>query len=206
MPYVTGSSDDELTSVTAISSTDVWAVGSISAQKTLIENWNGTSWSIVSSPNSTDPTNILNSISGDSANDIWAAGNHGNSSQYTGEGLVEHWNGSDWTIVTTPTSGQYLGAFTGVAAVSTSSATAVGFYDDSNGVKAPLVEQWNGSSWSVVTIPTPFSDYSLLNAVSALSSTTFFSVGVNLPNSYYQTIIEYGSNLHITLHCPSGSS
>src|SRR5690348_5630714 len=39
-----------LNSVSVISATDVWAVG-YSSTGTLIEHWDGTSWSIVSSPN-----------------------------------------------------------------------------------------------------------------------------------------------------------
>src|SRR5438105_3286110 len=49
-----GSLDNYLNGVSATSSTDAWAVGSYTvgtAANTLAEHWNGTSWSVVPSPN-----------------------------------------------------------------------------------------------------------------------------------------------------------
>jgi hypothetical protein len=100
--------------VAALSPTNVWAVGWYTAQqnstrpeKTLIEHWDGTSWSIVSSPNIGPKTqyqsNQLWGITAVSANDIWAFGSYfaasGSGEQST---LVEHWNGTTWSIVASP--------------------------------------------------------------------------------------------------------
>src|SRR5215469_6280943 len=49
-----GSGANALFGVSAIASNDVWAVGefsSVSAGQTLVEHWNGVSWSVVASPN-----------------------------------------------------------------------------------------------------------------------------------------------------------
>src|SRR5260221_4375134 len=59
-----------------VSSSDVWAVGYAlngNSGQSLIENWNGTSWSVVPSPN-VGPWNELNGVATVSANDIWAVG------------------------------------------------------------------------------------------------------------------------------------
>ena len=76
---------EDLTSVDAISSNDAWAVGFYPANRpagdvpstvnvlTLVEHWNGTAWSIVPAPDATKSDN-LNSVSGDSSNDVWAVG------------------------------------------------------------------------------------------------------------------------------------
>jgi hypothetical protein len=56
--------------------------------QTIIEQWNGTSWSIVSSPNPGSGNNILGAVAATSANDVWAVGGFDN-----GKGtktLVEH--------------------------------------------------------------------------------------------------------------------
>src|SRR5215467_9326066 len=48
-----GSGANALFGVSAIASNDVWAVGefsSVSAGQTLVEHWNGVSWSVVASP------------------------------------------------------------------------------------------------------------------------------------------------------------
>jgi hypothetical protein len=73
----------------------------------LVEHWNGTNWSIVSSP---DPNrNIgynLKGIAAISASDIWAAGTVG----------IENWNGTSWSIVSAIPSG--VGSPDGIAALS----------------------------------------------------------------------------------------
>src|SRR5207253_10400789 len=62
--------------VTCVSASDCWAVGyynNVSAYQTLIEHWDGSSWTTVSSPN-TNPTqqNLLRSVTCVSASDCWA--------------------------------------------------------------------------------------------------------------------------------------
>ena len=64
--------------VTCVSASDCWAVGYYyngSYAQTLIERWDGTSWAIVSSPN-TSPTqaNFLYGVTCVSASDCWAVG------------------------------------------------------------------------------------------------------------------------------------
>src|SRR5438045_9623651 len=55
VPSPNGSSSSNLSGVAAVSANDIWAVGSsgnqMSGAQTLIEDWNGTSWSVVTSPN-----------------------------------------------------------------------------------------------------------------------------------------------------------
>lgn len=74
----------ELTGIAAVSSADVWAVGSGTTQP-LIEHWNGTSWSIVPSP---AVSGRLTALAVFSASDVWAVG-------YATGGvtLIENWDG-----------------------------------------------------------------------------------------------------------------
>jgi len=79
-------SDNVLAGVSVISSTNVWAVGTFSAQgggfnQTLTEQWNGTSWSIVPSPNVGPGNSSLNGVATIPANSqIWAVGSHDSNS------------------------------------------------------------------------------------------------------------------------------
>src|SRR5262245_10375619 len=60
------------------------------------------SWSVVFSPNSPiTGTNTLLAIDAVSDTDIWAVGSSGT----TPQPLIEHWNGSIWTIVPSPSPG-----------------------------------------------------------------------------------------------------
>jgi hypothetical protein len=97
-------SNIELTGVTAVSTNDVWAVGSYFqavspyAEQVLIEHWDGTTWSIVTSPNSTYDAQ-LTSVVARSADDIWAVGRYSDTVSLLYRPLIEHWDGSSWSVV-----------------------------------------------------------------------------------------------------------
>src|SRR5947209_11172460 len=78
VPSPNGSSSSNLSGVAAVSANDIWAVGSSGNQRsgaqTLIEHWNGSSWSVVTSPSPATGNNELFSVSAASASSIWAVG------------------------------------------------------------------------------------------------------------------------------------
>jgi len=132
--------DTFLDGVTAISSTNIWAVGGTEVTNTLIEHWNGSSWSIVASPNVTGAGSVLNYLTGASAlgaNDIWAVGTTDNNS--TGETLTEQWNGSKWSITPSPDSGS--SGLDSVSGLAGGPLFAVGIGDNTAGIPSPLVLQ-----------------------------------------------------------------
>src|SRR5207302_2012805 len=95
-------------SVTCVSVSDCWAVGAYATQlfgfhQTLVGHWDGNSWNLVDSPN-TDPgvDNILASVTCTSTSDCWAVGGAVTLSRDSVHTLIEHWDGSAWTIVTSP--------------------------------------------------------------------------------------------------------
>jgi hypothetical protein len=75
-----GTGQNQLLGMTAISATDVWAVGdytnSLGYEQTLTEHWDGTSWSVVSSPNVGTGYNYLEGVAAVSANNVWAVGEY----------------------------------------------------------------------------------------------------------------------------------
>jgi len=65
--------------VTCTSASDCWAVGdyntgSVGGWRALIEHWNGTAWSIVTSPNTSGTQYYLRDVTCASASDCWAVG------------------------------------------------------------------------------------------------------------------------------------
>ncbi len=158
--------NNHLDGVTAISASDVWAVGDFQNAsgvfQTLTEHWNGTAWSIVSSPSGVGPEAGLLGVAAVSTSDVWAVGDTGSGT------LIEQWNGTSWAVVPSPTpSGTLFNPLSGAAVVSANDIWAVGqSQNGTTGIPATLIEQWNGTSWSIVTSPAPGSA-SLLNGVSA---------------------------------------
>ena len=99
-----------LLAVTALANNNVWAAGVQLGRSTVIEHWNGTSWKVVTSPN-TGTATALNSISAISPTDIWAAGcNRCGDVGGSAPALIEHWDGTAWTLNPSPVE------FSGVAA------------------------------------------------------------------------------------------
>jgi hypothetical protein len=126
-------------------------------------------WSVVPSPNPNGP-NILNGVAAVSASDIWAVGGTGNQATGVGQTLIEHWDGVQWQMVTSPNPGSIYNALYAVTAVSESDAWAIGYEVNTTGVTQTLVEHWNGTSWSVVKSPNPGSMNNELFSVAAASA------------------------------------
>jgi hypothetical protein len=121
--------------VAALSPANVWAVGTgpgvptggFSAHPTaVIEHWDGTSWSVVPSPNpNPQGNNGLGAVAAISASDVWAVGH-----QLLGP-FTEHWNGKSWNIVNTPAGVSFFGA---MAASSGGTVLAVGQGTNQSGI------------------------------------------------------------------------
>ena len=186
-----GSYENELSGVAVVAANDVWAVGayrdSEATFQTLIEHWNGSSWSIVPSPSPSSSGNYLSGVTAVSASNIWAVG-------YQGTTLIEHWNGSNWSVVPSPSPGGNDNNFLiSVATVFSNSVWAVGVYQDGSGNYQTLIEHWNGSSWSVVPSPNPGISYSALAGVVRVPTTHQVWAAGNYRNSsgVDQTLTEF---------------
>jgi len=166
---------NRLNSLAVVSPSDIWAVGTSCLElNTLIEHWNGSSWTIVPSP-SPLAENILSDVEALAPNDVWAVG-------YTEEDigagtLVEHWNGSSWSVVPSPKPGTG-GMLGGVDAASAADVWAAGsYYNESEGFWETLITHWNGSTWSEVPSPSPGTYTNALGGVAVVSANDAWVVG-----------------------------
>jgi hypothetical protein len=164
-----------LLDVGAISATDAWAVGGSESGRTLVEHWDGDSWSIVPTPDTSNPVNYLTSVAATSSTDVWAVGAVGREGSYLRRSLIEHWDGTTWSIVLSPSPHEDQ-VLTAVDAVSSSDAWAVGFSSDDDRTNQAFVLHWDGASWDVVPAVEPGENSSLW-AVAALSGSDVWAVG-----------------------------
>ena len=191
-PNVTPETNNSLSGVSAIATNDVWAVGtqqpsSLTATHTLTLHWNGTAWSIVPSANTSQTSsNHLLAAAAVSSNDVWATG-------FTPSvALAEHWNGSSWGVVSTPTiTGGSSPFLSGATALASNNVWAVGqFFQNSISASRTLTEQWNGSSWTIVSSPNNGMFHNFLNGVDATPGGTLWAVGGRYDsNSIQRTLI-----------------
>jgi hypothetical protein len=169
--------------VAAVSSNDVWAVGYYDFTS-VIEHWDGQAWSIVPGPYVGTYGNDLDAIAAISSTNVWAVGKFFNNANVA-QTLIEHWNGSNWSIVASPNAGTSNNNLNGIAVVSSSDVWAVGSYGS---VMHTLIEHWNGHAWSVVPGPDLVG---VLNAVAAVSSTDAWAVGNYSTGGESRTLVEH---------------
>jgi hypothetical protein len=201
----------ELYGVSAISSSNVWAVGNhyispsdIGDFKTVTEHLHGSTWSRVSSPSPPSYVAVLTAVVAVSATNVWAVGTY-NATNGNDRTLIEHWKGAGWKIVPSPNPSQYGNALSGVSAASATDAWTVGY----DGAPRTLAVHWNGSKWSKVKSPSP-GGYagSVLNAVSALSKSNVWAVGYYMTDGGPRVLIEHwtgGGWAKVAGRNPSGS-
>jgi WD40 repeat protein len=158
--------------IAAIASDDVWVVGGSSTM-----HWNGTEWSSIVMATPGDSNGVeLNGVAAVAANDVWAVGSHQRST--AGDlTLIEHWDGTKWSVVPSPNvepnAGPTINRLSAIAAVSANDIWAVGY--SYNGGQT-LTLHWDGAQWSVVPSPS-LPDQNYLGAVAAVSSNDVWAVG-----------------------------
>jgi len=195
-PNTSASQTNVLNSVTCTSSTECFAVGyyrsGTNVAQTLIEQWDGHTWTLVASPNSsTTQDNVLSSVACASPPQCWAVGSDGQT-------LIEDWTGGAWTIVASPDVGTATNTLSGVTCPSSIDCWVVGSYTIPAGCcTQTLIERWDGASWAVVTLPdetsgngSPVSN--VLSGVTCTSTSDCWAVGGQQP-LYDQTLIEQWS-------------
>jgi hypothetical protein len=159
-----------LRGVDALSSSNVWAVGSFAPSTSgttatpLAIHWNGSSWSRLSLPVPANSNGEFNAVSAPATNDVWAVGTQGTNSSSP---WVVRFNGSTWHAVSAST----LPANLTISAVRAKSATNawIGGYVASSPNHA-VAAHWNGSTWSVTTFNPP--NCSAINALSLVPGTS----------------------------------
>jgi hypothetical protein len=149
-------------------------------------------WSIVSSPNVNGAYNILSAATAVSASDVWAVGDSFNTSTSIQQTLIEQWNGTSWSIISSPDIGP-SDSLSGVAAVSASDVWAVGSGSNSMGYPQTLIEKWNGTQWKVVNSPSLKQHDNLLDGAAVISANDIWAVGVSSTRnpSVDQTLTEH---------------
>jgi hypothetical protein len=165
------------------------AVGSVDAgqppDQTLVEDWNGTAWSVVpSADTSPSESNDLYAVKCLSSTSCFAVGGIELPSG-PWEPLMENWNGTSWTVQTL--TGPGTDSLSSVSCSSQSNCIAVG---------PSFAARWNGAAWTEISAPAG------LNAVRCISTTFCLAVG---DNSGGATSAYWNGTSWTVVPMPSGS-
>jgi hypothetical protein len=169
-----------LADVSCVSSRWCMAVGTAGSQP-VAELWNGSSWQpqTLVSPGGYQSVSLA-SVSCPAASSCMAVGQAG---QGGGDfvPLAEHWDGSAWSLQSTATpAGSVAVDLSGVSCASPTSCTAVGGYNNTQGLftGTAYAVSWDGSTWTLQTTPNPSgAQFSGLAGVSCPLAASCLGVG-----------------------------
>jgi hypothetical protein len=193
-PNRSGATVSQLNSVVCVSVSDCTAVGSDrdhGVQHMLIEHWDGTAWSLAALPAALSLSDSFASVSCTTPSSCTAVGASGVAKDHP---LVARWDGTSWTAAwgAVPT-GAPNADLSGVSCVAAADCTAVGRWISPYGNRT-MAEHWDGTSWSVVTTPNrPLAFHDRLLSVSCAGSSSCAAVGTANVVPFDQTLaLRYG--------------
>jgi len=177
----------QITAVLPLAKNDVWIAGSYSDIHSLtvplFEHFDGTKWTVVPNPNLGDGGTI-SGLSAQSAHDIWAVGTYkANPNNPIDVPLIEHWNGSSWSMVNQQFSSSFAtGGLTSVVVLSANNVWMIGSQRGNIHTTSTqtFIEHWNGSQIQMVASPNPVNTTSnYLKAITATATNDIWGVGIS---------------------------
>jgi hypothetical protein len=179
----------QLNGVASIAADDVWAVGSSgqsAPSRTLIQHWDGSTLSVIPSPNKGPFPNGLSAVDALAPDDIWAVGSWFTKG-FVDRTLILHWDGTAWSRVPSPNADAADNGLVSIAPIATDDVWAVGFH----GLHT-LTMHWDGTAWRVVPSPTPGGSSDLAGVV-AIAPDDVWAVGgrVDRQASALHTLVEH---------------
>jgi len=181
-----GSFANLFNAVVANSTSDVWAFGftgnGSGIRATLTEHWNGSTWSVVPSPNITGTDNTLTSGVANGSTNVWAGGAF-NCQTGSCQTLTERWNGTKWKIIPSPNNNSLSNPINAMSSNGRNDMWAIGDWYTGSTFDT-LAEHWNGTSWSIVTSPN--TAFTALIGSAAVNTSDVWAVGYYLNGSIYQ--------------------
>jgi hypothetical protein len=162
--------------------------------RTLIEQFDGSKWSVIPSPNQSGDNNGLNGVSMASGSG-WAVG-------YASAGgghqpLALRWDGHRW-LLASPANDTGNAYFTGIDTLADGSAWAVGLQQTAGGTRRTLVEHASGGAWTQVVSPNDgtATDNNVLTAVGGTPATGLWAVGYRQsPRGLKSLVLRYDTTL-----------
>jgi hypothetical protein len=136
--FITGTS---ASNITAVGIGDIHTSTTTIVQESVAFHFNGTAWSEM-----TIPANVeLGPVLAFSATNLWSVNNNGD---------AEHFNGTTWTTTSLPIVTTQLNLdLTSISGSSPSDIWAAGIASTGGKHFSPILEHFNGTSWSNVTVP-----------------------------------------------------
>jgi hypothetical protein len=175
-----------LNSAKTFAANDAWAVGYFEDYdgyiRPLVERWDGARWTQLLVPQPQGATAaVLSGVDGASPDDVWAVGHYYDYDHRRFLSYVLHWNGTEWSRISSPDPSHSENILNGVASISAKSVWAVGYYYADGEGPETLVQHWDGVRWSVVETPNWAVGYgtdNVLRSIAVVSENDIWAVGM----------------------------
>lgn len=181
-----GGVESTLQDVVALSATDIWGVGAVMQDGSRVDNlavhWDGTSWSVVDTPNLFTSPQLGGLVAADAVtpDDIWAVA-------YNCQAL--HYDGSSWEAMYLPCSTSSGERLADIVAVASNDVWIVGTQKDDVRTDRTLILHWNGTGWTEVASPNVNEKPHQLTSIAAVSANDIWAVGQYIKANTTQTLI-----------------
>ena len=189
-----GNSVTRITAVTALTTSDAWAVGywrdEPVGRGSLALRWDGSTWGETELPETghlgSSPEAV--GVDADPSGDVWVVGNVTTTYPTYNLPLVLRWRGGSWdsveTVTLRPQTVYPFAARGGLArevdALAPDDIWAVGQaagFGDGGATSVPLAMHWDGSTWTDVDVPRVANRHHELRGLVAISSDDVWAVG-----------------------------
>jgi hypothetical protein len=174
------------------SRTDGWVMGSFTNSGLFFQqyfaHWDGRRWTIMPFTGPLDKATVeghtpaLSGVAAVSPTDAWAVGAL-DVAPFSGDAkgaIIEHWDGSTWSVVPNPASAPSSGGrLDALKVISATDVWAAGRRQNASGTDIPLVEHWDGKAWHIVPVPSGASP-SVLSSISGSGAHDIWVAGGQL--------------------------
>lgn len=190
-PEAEGVTNSLFSGVSASEPGSAWAVGyhldETALDHALVERWNGSEWTDVGVPEPPEEQVQLKAVDDLGAANAWAVGlrwpggldsNPADSSRT----LIEHWNGSAWSIVPSPNPAVGTDDSDELSAIGGAGpddlwAAGDALNEETDSIEL-VFEHWNGQEWSLAQTPTPPGGAQFASGIVAVSPEDVWAVGI----------------------------
>ncbi len=173
LPTVTGATSTTLVGISCVTTSFCVAVGHAAGVGVLIEQWNGSIWTVATTSLG-EATDLLG-VSCTSETSCQAVGDASGVAP-----VAAQWNGSTWSAQTISlSSGDTTGELVSTSCTTPTFCMAVGFGFNQSSDEAPIAYSWNGVTWTASSIANGdlFYPYSVSCAGLAFCAATAYNPG-----------------------------
>lgn len=169
-----------LTSTADVSPRDSWIVGTSHTKRSedpLALHWTGRRCE-PNNPPSAGVGNELHAVAASSPKDVWAVGEYFTRGSAV-RALVEHWDGTSWSVVAAPSGRKGTRGLWSVSDSSSRDVWAAGWVATRDGRTPAMILHWNGRKWRVVPSVNMKTGSTSLAAIDSSGASDAWAVGVH---------------------------